>query len=250
MFDPNEPKTPSSTKAIRDNQNELKALIDAIPTTGGATGATGPAGATGATGIGQTGATGSTGSTGATGSGVTGATGATGSGQTGATGATGSAGSGGLAQAYATPNQKLSKNVMVSDEFRKGFDQWLSDFFGVVYSQATPTGQIYETKDGLFMNQETFDHLDRAIKVESEAKRRTPITPVPLMVAIDNGNTVTCQNFVQIMEKLSNEMMERSASESIFSQMRGGGISGFSGYDKGKDGGDTTSFSIFNKRFV
>jgi hypothetical protein len=55
--------------------------------------------------------------------------------------------------------ESLSQNVMVSDTFRNKIDDWLETVFGFNWVNCIPDGEIYQTSDGLYMNQKTADIL-------------------------------------------------------------------------------------------
>jgi hypothetical protein len=56
-------------------------------------------------------------------------------------------------------NQKLSKSVTVSNEFRIDFDNWLLDFFGYKILNLISDGAVLSSKNGYMMNRNTFENL-------------------------------------------------------------------------------------------
>lgn len=72
--------------------------------------------------------------------------------------------------------QTLSRNVVVTDEFRKKTNDWLAGFFG--YHQILKDGETLkcEQEKTIVMNQSTFDRLKKEIDARDFQQIRSALT--------------------------------------------------------------------------
>ena len=62
-----------------------------------------------------------------------------------------------ISQSYYTPNFEISKDVDLSDVYRKSIDSWCIEFFGSVCYDMFKDGDIVVTGNIITMNKNTYD---------------------------------------------------------------------------------------------